>query len=101
MPILAEEGSALLLQVLKRMIDGTVCDLLVIWYFPRLKLVQQTDSIKQDPGLVTHASVIDSPFTLVDWWKQDAKKVDQVSRATSHQVRSLPLSNHRAPLTNE
>lgn len=63
-------------------------------------MTQQTDSIEQDSTLVTHATAIDTTFTLVDWWNQDAKKIDQVSRAIVHQV-CLFVSFNRCQFTYE
>jgi hypothetical protein len=74
---------------------GRYVTVLCYWHFLRLTIgrdtgaTQQTDSIEQDPRLVTHATAIDTAFPLVDWWNQDAKKIDQVARATAHQVHSL------------
>ncbi|KIM32357.1 hypothetical protein M408DRAFT_62871 [Serendipita vermifera MAFF 305830] len=68
MPILAGEGSELLLQVLRRMIEGS-----------------QVDSVEQDLKRVTQAPVIDSTVVVADWWRHDAQKIEQIARATIHQ----------------
>ncbi|KAG8754892.1 Methionyl-tRNA formyltransferase [Serendipita sp. 396] len=68
MPILADEGSELLVSVLRNMINGT-----------------QSDSIEQDPDQATEAPAIDAQIAVIDWWRWNAKKVEQVSRAIMHQ----------------
>ncbi|CAG7854009.1 SubName: Full=Uncharacterized protein {ECO:0000313/EMBL:CCA73266.1} [Serendipita indica DSM 11827] len=67
-PILAEEGSELLISVLRNMIAGT-----------------QPDAIEQDNEAATDAPVIDSVIATTNWWEWDAKRVECTSRAFLHQ----------------
>ncbi|KAG8833409.1 Methionyl-tRNA formyltransferase [Serendipita sp. 399] len=45
----------------------------------------QPDSIEQDPSKATEAPAIDGKHAVVDWWKWDARMIEQVSRAFVHQ----------------
>ncbi|PVG03025.1 Formyltransferase [Serendipita vermifera] len=68
MPVLAAEGGELLIDVMRKMINGT-----------------QPTSIEQDASKVTNAPAIENSHATVDWWTWNANKVEQVSRAIMHQ----------------
>ena len=86
-PVLAEEGSELLISVLRNMISGTVR----IYSMPSeglLMLAQQPDAVEQDIEAATDAPAIDGVIANTNWWEWDAKRVECMSRAIVHQVRS-------------
>ena len=90
-PVLAEEGSELLISVLRNMISGTVR----IYSMPSeglLMLAQQPDAVEQDIEAATDAPAIDGVIANTNWWEWDAKRVECMSRAIVHQVRSCLLT---------
>lgn len=97
LPVLADAGAKLLVQVLRSMLDGTVSALVEIeWRLAWRGVAElvhfQVVATPQHQWLVSHAPKIKHTTARVRWDEQSASSLERLSRGISHQVCSSPVA---------